>query len=179
MKNAVVLFALLAASASFAQSFEDYKKVEAQRDSLKEQCRMNRTVTCDAELSEFRKKLEELEKIPSVKAGKVRELRLLAWDRAKAYCDKETATAKDSAMKFEIQVHKPELLAKKDKLDRKNFCHCRADGRLKAFGKEAAGSYYVLNDSGLDLTSNLSPETLKEAQDKEREIFISCFESNS
>lgn len=167
---------MLFSGIAFAQTFEEFEIVEQKLTALNEKCRTRFTnEECNDEREYLRGQLEDWSENPEIEIRKKIRLRHQAFDHARRYCEKEKVMELDQAMKFEISIHKPELEKARLLLDRKRFCYCRADRRLRAFGKEGAGSFYVLNDD-LTVSSHLPPETISEIRNIEKQIFISCFE---
>jgi len=167
---------LLISSSAFAENppqYDEYKRTLQQLEQLRKDCKASRKPECDT-MGELNSKARSLREVPEVKKLVLTDERSAAFDRARAYCPQEKLETSDRAMKFEIELHKPELEKHRESLDRPKFCMCRADERLKAYGKELAGSYYMLADDS-DLTAGTD---LKATLAKEKEIFISCFEKS-
>lgn len=172
----IPFFALLFAGFANAFTYDDYTEVLRRKDAFDEKCKITFiNEECNDERSRLRDKLSDLSEIPEIKLKIRTQMRLKAFDNAKAWCEKDGIVGKDQAMQFEIATLKPELEKHRLKLDRKKFCHCRTDRRLKLFGQEGAGSFYLYDDH-LHLSPKLSGETTKEIRELDKEIFISCFE---
>lgn len=162
------LFLVLMMNSAFAFTFEEYSEASKRKDALDTECKTHFTnEKCNDERGYLRVKMQDLAEIPEIKNRILTENRLKAFDHARACCENEKILEKDQAMAFEVSMHKPILEKDRLRVNRKNFCYCRADRRLHAFGKEGAGSFYILNES-----TDISPEVLA----MEKEIFISCFE---
>lgn len=112
-----------------------------------------------------------LELAVALNSAEVLKQRQKALSDAHPFCDKEKPTAQDRAMKYEIGLYFPEGESSRSKIDRKKFCHCRVDARIKQFGTDGASALFLG-----ERPPSVTPETQMEL---EKKIFIECFKSAS